>query len=184
MASPPGTPLTAAEPAPEFARGRRPRPPESVDFPVAPMLDMSFQLLAFFILTFQAPSRETRIDLYLPVAPSALPGTIPSAASGQPRKQVAEELETDLVVRARADDLGDLRSLTLLGADVPDATELESRLRNYVKVMGDEPVRIRLVADESLRYEEAARLIAACHGAGVASLRLGGPDDLASESGP
>ena len=45
-------------------RPRRKKPPEeTVEFPVAPMLDMSFQLLAFFILTFQAPSGETRIDL-------------------------------------------------------------------------------------------------------------------------
>jgi hypothetical protein len=56
--------------------------PEDVPFPVTPMLDMAFQLLAFFILTFQAPTRETRIDLYLPSAPIALPG----ADRGGPRR--------------------------------------------------------------------------------------------------
>ena len=37
------------------------------------MLDMAFQLLAFFILTFKAPSAETHIDLHLPATPAALP---------------------------------------------------------------------------------------------------------------
>ncbi len=55
-------------------RGGRPKPPDTVYFPVVPMLDMAFQLLAFFILTFQAPSGESRIDLDLPAAPAALPG--------------------------------------------------------------------------------------------------------------
>jgi biopolymer transport protein ExbD len=149
------------------------------------MLDMAFQLLAFFILTFQAPTRETRIDLYLPSAPSALPGTVASTPdSPRSRPPADSDLESDLIVRARADDLGDLSSLTLLGADVPDAAELGSRLRKYVQVMGDEPVKVRLIADESLRYEEAAKLVAACSSAGVASLRLGGPDDLATSEAP
>ena len=39
-------------------------------FPVTPMLDMAFQLLAFFVLTFQAPSAETHLDLDLPATPA------------------------------------------------------------------------------------------------------------------
>ncbi len=56
-------------------RSRRYRPtgPDEVAFPVAPMLDMAFQLLAFFILTFKAPSDETHVDLDLPATPAALP---------------------------------------------------------------------------------------------------------------
>ena len=55
------------------SRRYRPGPPEEVSFPVAPMLDMAFQLLAFFILTFKAPSAETHLDLDLPATPVALP---------------------------------------------------------------------------------------------------------------
>ena len=61
------------------SRRYRPGPPEEVSFPVAPMLDMAFQLLAFFILTFKAPSAETHLDLDLPATPAALP-----AASRRP----------------------------------------------------------------------------------------------------
>src|SRR4029079_4766027 len=51
----------AAAVAPRSRRSR-PGPPDEVFFPVAPMLDMAFQLLAFFIFTFKAPSAETHID--------------------------------------------------------------------------------------------------------------------------
>ena len=71
-----------------------------VPFPVTPMLDMAFQLLAFFILTFQPPSRETRIDLYLPAAPAALPRRSGGEAPPTPQEDLG--LETDLVVRAEA----------------------------------------------------------------------------------
>ena len=70
---------------------RRPAPPDEVYFPVVPMLDMAFQLLAFFILTFQPPGRETRIDLELPAAPVALP------PRSRPTVVEPESLERDLI---------------------------------------------------------------------------------------
>jgi biopolymer transport protein ExbD len=149
--------------------------PEDVEFPVTPMLDMAFQLLAFFILTFQAPTRETRIDLYLPVAPVALPGASPGQARPRPITSADSLLETDLVVRAAADDRGVLKSLTLNGAEVPDAEALGDRLGRYAAVLAGKPLRILLVADDRLRYEEAARLIGACSAAKVAAIRLAGP---------
>jgi biopolymer transport protein ExbD len=151
---------------------RRPRPPEEVAFPVTPMLDMAFQLLAFFILTFQAPSRETRIDLDLPAAPLALPGS-PQAATRKPALPPDElDLETDLVVRAEADGRGVLKALRLGEVSLPGAEALEDRLRRYAAVLEGRPLRVALVADDHLVYEEAARLVGACSSAGVTTIRL------------
>ena len=51
-----------------------------VVLPITPMLDMSFQLLAFFILTFKPPSaNEGQMDIYLPatgVAKAANPADV------------------------------------------------------------------------------------------------------------
>jgi len=153
---------------------------EQVEFPVAPMLDMSFQLLAFFILTFQAPTGESRIDLYLPAAPAAI--AIAPEGSTAPRSgtTAASDLETDLVVRAESDELGDLVSLTLQGSSVPDTEALRDRLLRYRSQLEGEPIRVRLVADERLRFQEAARILGACSAAGVDAIRLadtnlGGP---------
>jgi biopolymer transport protein ExbD len=150
---------------------RRPGPPDDVFFPVVPMLDMSFQLLAFFIMTFQPPSGETRLDLVLPAAPVALPRGTPAAADAPD----AVGLETDLVVEATADAGGELARLALAGGTLADPEALRERLARYVAVVAPRPVRVVLRADDALRYEVGARLIAACTTAGVGSVRLTGP---------
>ena len=85
------------------------------------------------------------------------------------------DLENDLLVRAEADDLGDLSALRLGEAMLPDLPALGDRLRRYTVLLGNRPLRVRLVADDRLRYEPAARIIATCSAAGVASVRLARP---------
>ena len=160
------------------SRKYRPGPPDEIFFPVAPMLDMAFQLLAFFILTFKAPSAETHIDLHLPATPAALPSSPQGQARPSPARAIDADLENDLVVRAEADDLGDLKIIRLGEGTVPDLAGLGTRLRRYAQLMGTRPLRVRLVADDRLRYEPAAKIIATCSAAGVAAVRLAQPGGL------
>jgi biopolymer transport protein ExbD len=139
------------------------------------MLDMAFQLLAFFVLTFKAPSAETHLDLHLPATPAALPASERGQARPSPARSVDSDLENDILVRALADELGDLKALKMGEAVVPDLATLGSRLSRYSQLLGKRPLRVRLVADDRLRYEPAARIIATCAAAGVASIRLAGP---------
>jgi biopolymer transport protein ExbD len=139
------------------------------------MLDMAFQLLAFFVLTFKAPTAETHIDLHLPASPAALPSAPTGRARPSPARAVDTDLENDLLIRAEADDLGDLKILRLGEAIVPDLTALGSRLRRYAQLLGSRPLRVRLLADDRMRYEPAARIIATCSAAGVSSVRLAQP---------
>ena len=172
---PPPTPASEAADAAPRRRSFRPGPPDDIYFPAAPLLDMAFQLLAFFIMTFKAPTAETHIDLYLPATPAALP----SSARGQSRATSARivdvDLENDLMIRAEADDLGDLKTIRLGDAAVPDLATLADRLRRYISLMGSRPLRVRLIADDRLMYEPAARIVAVCSSAGVAAIRLGHP---------
>lgn len=150
-------------------------PPDEVMFPVTPMLDMAFQLLAFFVLTFQAPSSETHLDLDLPATPAALPSGAKGEARPAPLDRVDSDLENDLWVRVESDELGDLKSLRLGESVLPDIDTLGERLRRYAEVLDGKPLRVRLVADDSLRYEEAAQVMAACNAAGVSAIRLTSP---------
>jgi biopolymer transport protein ExbD len=155
-------------------------------FPVTPLLDMAFQLLAFFVLTFRAPSAETHFVLDLPTTPLALPGAPRGQAQSVPARSVDSDLENDLWVRAEANDLGDLKSLRLGDASVPDLATLGERLRRYVEILDGRPLRVRLVADDGLRYEEAARVMTTCNAAGVAAIRLSEPTTVSgpAASGP
>jgi biopolymer transport protein ExbD len=170
----------------EAPRRRRYRPtgPEEVAFPVAPMLDMAFQLLAFFILTFKPPSAETHVDLDLPATPAALPARSEGRAVPRNSRKVDTDLENDLLVRAEADDLGDLKSLRLGEAPVPDLATLGRRLRRYAGLLEGRALRVRLVADDRLGYEPAAQIIATCSAAGVSAIRLSPPGALPPMPGP
>ena len=159
--------------------------PEDVPFPVTPMLDMAFQLLAFFILTFQAPSAESRLDLYLPAAPIALPSRPGGQADASKRVRPDLDLETDILVRARADDLGELEVLKLGEAELTGPEALGERLKRYAALLEGKPLRVLLQADDRLRYEVAARLIGTCASAGASAIRLGDPSGPApSPKGP
>ncbi len=155
----------------------------SIQFPVTPMLDMAFQLLAFFVLTFQSPTTETRLDLYLPIAPVALPGAPTGEARTTPPKQFDLDLEADLKIRAVADDLGDLKSLKLGDAPLADVPALASQLARYASVLEGRPLRVRVVADDKLRYEIAARIIGTCNAVGVSSIRLADPASGSDSTG-
>ncbi len=147
------------------------------------MLDMAFQLLAFFILTFQSPTSETRLDLYLPTTPVALPGSSQGQARTTPPRRTEIELENDLKIRAQADDLGDLKSIQLGDTPLPDLEALSDRLRRYAAILEGRPLRVRITADDRLRYEVAARIIGICNKAGVSSIRLGNPAAAESSMG-
>lgn len=148
---------------------------EEVQFPVTPMLDMAFQLLAFFILTFQSPTSETRLDLYLPTTPLALPGAPGGQARVAPTRRSELDLENDLKIRAEADDLGELKSLRLGETPLPDIDALADRLTRYKAVLDGKPLRVRIAADDRLRYEVAARILGTCDAVGVASIKLADP---------
>ena len=164
-------------------RRRAPRgsaPVEGPQLQVAPMLDMAFQLLAFFILTFEPPSAETRLDLYLPVAPLALPDGGSNQTNPDAPVEVADDLEIDeqLIVTARSDDNGGLAGLTLRSpsvgeVDLADAAELAERLTTYKKrVSRNDPLKVAFQADDRLLYDQAARILEACAASGVASIQL------------
>ncbi len=66
------------------------------DLPIIPMLDMSFQLLAFFIITFHPAPTEGQIAMQLPPAEQGGPSTnIPSITDEKPKKYIVEVTATE-----------------------------------------------------------------------------------------
>ncbi len=89
------------------------------DLPITPMLDMSFQLLAFFIMTFKPADTEGQIALTLPAeqgGPNAL--SIPSPTDTNP--------PIHYIVRVQSTDDGKIAGITLMveGAADTKGTDL------------------------------------------------------------
>jgi biopolymer transport protein ExbD len=82
------------------------------------------------------------------------------------------DISNDLKITAIANDEGALVGLKLGQADIADVSTLTDRLTRYRKLLEDKPLKVLLVADPRLVYEEAARLIAAAQSAGAETIHL------------
>ena len=135
------------------------------------MLDMAFQLLAFFILTFQAPSNESTLNLRLPIGPVALPEL---RSSGVPLVRPSADSAVSLVLTAEAGPGGELARLSLGGEEISEVDSVPSRL-NQASAGGTRPIRLTLEADDALKYKFVAMLLTVSRQARLESLRLAEP---------
>jgi len=112
------------------------------DLPITPMLDMSFQLLAFFIITFRPSPTEAQIPTELP----------PAAGSSEPAI-VFNELEKPAryIVQVQATEQGTIAKITVR----EDLAVGDRELGNDAKVLLKELKVIH--AAESKRRETAAK---------------------------
>jgi biopolymer transport protein ExbD len=99
--------------------GRRDRgnPEEDVTLPITPMLDMAFQLLMYFILTYHPSAMEGQMDMSMPQkATSGTPGGAPDPmAEANPDKDL--DVPLDLNVRVQSQN-GSNYTITLEEAGV------------------------------------------------------------------
>jgi biopolymer transport protein ExbD len=141
------------------------------DLPITPMLDMSFQLLAFFILTFKPSPTEGQIALALPKEEgghgTALLHDIP------------DEPPAKFVARVTAAPNGTISGITFGEANGPEAKDLGPRveaLRDELKAAatraaGDgRPPRLVLELDSRLVQDCVVQLVDTGTRAGFADL--------------
>lgn len=150
-------------------RGRRKRKEAKVELNLAAMLDMAFQLLTFFILTFRPAPVEGQLALHLPppVALTKVSADAPVSNSDEGSGSFTD-LET-LNIFITADDRGDVDLLKVgMHPIVKGALNKVSlnRLDQHLKTIFDTQMipfdRIQLAADGRLRYEELMKIVDVC----------------------
>jgi biopolymer transport protein ExbD len=156
-------------------------PPVEVTLPITPMLDMSFQLLAFFVMTFQsANALEGQLDMYLPK------GGTPQAKKPE---QVDLTKDSDADLEQQADisvvvssQKGDIEGLSIVekakNTSVPDLKALKPALMKIRQELGDKQSNIKIVADSHLKYDRLVRIMDSCLGAGFKSVAFAPPPDF------
>ena len=120
------------------------RQPEPASMQLAPMIDIVFLLLIFFIVTWQFTRSETELSV-----------SVPTAQEGaEPQRQVGE-----IVINILADG-----TVRIEGGTV----DLEQLLVKLAKIAGEfknQPVRIR--GDGSVDYQRVVEVIDTCQKAGI-----------------
>jgi biopolymer transport protein ExbD len=140
-------------------RGRKSKGSEGPQVPVAPMLDMAFQLLTFFVLTYRAAPVEGQfvMNLLPPQPVTSMAASAPADAA--PSSDLPASLRT-LPTNLKAAEDGRLARVTIADVEVPnEQAALEKELDRYF-LDPDAPFDQTLIkVDPNLRYSELMTVI-------------------------
>jgi len=135
-------------------RNRDNRSEDKIELQMTPMIDIVFQLLVFFIMTFKIVTQEGDFNIKMPLA----------AASGSEVDPTA----LDMTLRLTADADGELTGIRLNDSNFSGFAELHNHVISLVG--GDQPdsfresAEIEIDADYQLRYEYVINAITAVTG--------------------
>lgn len=149
-------------------RRRKRRDQGSVEMNLAAMLDMAFQLLTFFILTFRPAPVEGQLALNLP---PPVPTTKVEAAAVDQKgggNDAQLDLET-LHLRVAADQIGGVKHVSLENSatipgpmNPPNVQLLERKLQAIFGLQHIPFDRVQIAVDGELRYGELMKIIDVC----------------------
>ncbi len=128
--------------------------PDKVEIQMTPMIDIVFQLLIFFLFSFKIVTQEGDFNIRMPVAGPA------SSTS----------LQTDLPIKVRltADDEGNLASIRMDDAVLPNFTALHEKVMSRVGTNAGpdaaENIEAELDCDYNLKYRNVIGAVTAISG--------------------
>lgn len=132
--------------------------PDEPDVPVTPMLDMAFQLLTFFVLTYHPAPVEGQFAMSLlpPQPATKVEATPPPDAPANSDLPVSLRTVTTIL---HADETGGLSRIILGEVDVKDLDELNAKAKDILD-NPDLPFDQALIqVDPRLRYEGLMQVI-------------------------
>ena len=154
---------------------------EDVEIPITPMLDMAFQLLCFFVLTYNPAPSEGQFSMNLLPEQPAVSMDAPATDAKADTSELPAGLKT-LPVILRANDDGSLGEITLGENKVADlkalATEVKETFNNPTLPFDQTVLR----TDPGLKWAEVVKVINIFSDNKVNKISFGklGPDERAS----
>ncbi|GAA5495553.1 biopolymer transport protein ExbD [Rubritalea squalenifaciens DSM 18772] len=118
--------------------------PPAAGFQLAPMIDVVFLLLIFFIVTYQLSDYEKELEV-----------NVPTAEEGSTESR--GYLEVVVNVRKDGDIIIEKENYTI--------DELQKKMENLARVNKDQPIRIR--GDAETHYQDIVTVIDRCRKAGI-----------------
>jgi biopolymer transport protein ExbD len=165
--------------------GRAKPPNESkVSLPITPMLDMTFQLLFFFIINFEPAAREGQIEMALPSE------AVVQAKDNKPTKGPDPNLDfpSDLTVKVRTqlDGIhdGEISALSVHSTSTAREKPIDGGLAGLKRELEEtrkdlsQKDNIKVQGDGKLKVRELMKVMDACRQAGFTKVSMVPPDDF------
>ena len=133
------------------------REPEKIEAQMAPMIDVVFQLLIFFMLTLKITKDEGDFGINMPIGQSS---------------EVSEELPpTNIQVRLVANADGTLQSVRVEGFTYPNDETVWDRVNQKITGLAGQPtngpnddIEVTIDADYNLHYNNTIQAVSAATG--------------------
>jgi biopolymer transport protein ExbD len=152
-------------------RKRRDEAPVDVTLPITPMLDMSFQLLSFFILTFRPMPTEGQLAVNLP--------KVDASQQIESDPTPPEDKKDEYTVTLISGSSGEVANISMKGptgdmGNIRNMAELFLQLQKIPKPPGKgaEGVAITVEASNDLVYGRLIDVMDMCKKAGYESVNL------------
>jgi biopolymer transport protein ExbD len=153
-------------------RKKKEEPVVEITLPITPMLDMSFQLLSFFILTFRPMPTEGQMSV-------ALPKLEVTDQQTQVPPLPEDDKKDEYTISLRASSGGDIALISLRGpaGESPEIRNLNDLLGQLSAITppagkGKAGVSITIEADNDLTYAKLIEVMDLCRRAGYESVNL------------
>jgi biopolymer transport protein ExbD len=162
--------------------------PPDVTLPITPMLDMTFQLLFFFITSFNPADQEGQIEMALPSENIVAN----KENKPDPKADVDKnplEFPTDLTVKVRTQldgvNDGDISALSILntGGKEEQIDGGLKGLRKYLEkrqadIQGESKGNIKVQGDSKLKVSKLMEVMDQCRLAGFKNVSMVPPEDF------
>jgi biopolymer transport protein ExbD len=157
-----------------------------VELPIVPFLDMSFQILFFFIMNYHPSALEGQMDMSLPAAGEARAQSMENVDPNKvPDNEIESKSELTVIVRTPHDNINDgaISQISISGDQgemtVPNVEGLERYLKTIRKDLANQ-TDIKIQADSRLKYYYVVQMVDACVKAGYPNVGFAPPPDLGS----
>lgn len=153
--------------------------PEEAKSNLTSFLDLIFNIMAFFVMTFSPPSLEKNFDVRLPTPKI----DTPDPAAKEPVEGFIPEDEPDIFknmkITLTANPEGSLGGIQIENRSIPNLVRLTSELKFLTESIGadrgnavDAAV---IVASPTLKYEHVLAAVDACHRANISQIGFSRP---------
>ena len=160
-----------------------------VDLPITPMLDLGFQVLLFFILTYHPSQLEGQMDLTLPEAAQARaadPKDVNAEMSAPGDLELPSEITVIVKTRHDASNEGKISQILVQERQSPEGKEVfnQEALRRYLEEARgglSNQNDIKIQAECGLKYAYVMEIMDMCTLAGFTNVGFGPPPDQPSD---
>jgi biopolymer transport protein ExbD len=155
-----------------------------VVLPITPMLDMAFQLLAFFIFVYHPSDLEGQMDLNLPEKQEAKADTPPdNPVQSDKDEPPIVEADITVVLRTQHDGQRDGEISQILIREGPDEVPVDSpeallkQLTERRKGLNNKE-GVKIQGDGRLKWSKIVQIMDVCRKAGFKDVGFAPPPDL------